>query len=160
MVLPLLVPLRHSFRMLRGSGTHACRPVSLREVLQRCLRDCFRPLTCDLTGPNGCAEETRFADARVSGAGNRYGRRLRLLALQVGVVVNDVVYHAPTSTILRFLRQPCAGQRAGLRRPARLLQHDAAESRPALHPSDGVLRNRAQCVRRSPSSCRRRTYGS
>jgi len=24
---------------------------------QRCLRDCFRPLTCDLTGPSGCAEE-------------------------------------------------------------------------------------------------------
>jgi hypothetical protein len=27
------------------------------KLYQRCLRDCFRPLTCELTGPTGCAEE-------------------------------------------------------------------------------------------------------
>ncbi len=28
---------------------------------RRCLRDCFRPLTCDLTAPTGCAEEKPLA---------------------------------------------------------------------------------------------------
>jgi hypothetical protein len=60
-----------------------------------CLRQCFRPLTCDLTGPTGCTEETTHSVlpgflVPVTGTAGGGGFSHYLLEWST----NDVTYHA------------------------------------------------------------------
>jgi hypothetical protein len=68
---------------------------------QRCLADCFRPLTCDLTGPTGCAEEiivpplSGFLVAVTGTAGGAGFSHYKLEWSSDGITYNSATFYYP-----------------------------------------------------------------